>query len=208
MLTVIDTQAGNFGSILNALCKKLGASVEVTRDKDAIAKAKAIVLPGVASFKQGMAGLNSAGLVEVIRKQALDNRIPTIGICLGMQLLADTGTEGGNAQAGLGLISGQVTRLTSTDANYRVPNIGWHDVVARKRSVLFPEDYTVESFYHVHSYHMQCTNPEDVAASIEFSGQDIVVAVQKDNICGVQFHPEKSQDAGLDLLERFLKSVR
>ena len=115
----------------------------MTRDKDAIAKAKVIVLPGVASFKRGMAGLNSAGLVEVVRKQATVHRVPTIGICLGMQLLADSSTEGGSTLAGLGLISGQVTRLSSTVASYRVPNIGWHDVVARKSSVLFPDDYTV-----------------------------------------------------------------
>ena len=125
-----------------------------------------------------------------------------------MQLLADTSTEGGSELAGLGLIPGKVVRLSSTDASYRVPNIGWYDVAAKKNSVLFPDDYTPESFYHVHSYHMQCANLKDVAASIEFSGQDITVAVQKDNICGVQFHPEKSQDAGLDLLERFLKSVK
>jgi len=208
-LVVVDTKAGNFGSVLNAL-NKVGASVEVTQDKTKIEQAKALVLPGVAAFKRGMDGLHNAGLVDLIRKQASVKKVPIIGICLGMQLLANSGNEGceGNASTeGLGLIEGHVGRLTTTDPTYRVPNIGWYNVIPKKRGVLFPDMDDVRSFYHVHSYHMSCKNKNDVAAIISFSGHEITVAVEHENIFGVQFHPEKSQDAGLDLLERFITSL-
>lgn len=209
-LVVIDTKAGNFGSVLNAL-SRVGATVDITQDRQAIEKAKALVLPGVAAFKRGMNGLNEAGLTDIIKHQAAVSKVPTIGICLGMQLLAETGTENAVNEEpikGLGLIAGHVSKLKPTHPDYRVPNIGWYDVTATKNSVLFPAGYKAESFYHVHSYHMQCTNPCDVAAQINYSDALVTVAVEKDNIFGVQFHPEKSQDAGLDLLERFVQSVR
>lgn len=208
-LVVVDTKAGNFGSVLNAL-NKVGATVEVTQDKTQIEQAKALVLPGVAAFKRGMDGLREAGLVDIIRKQASVKKVPIIGICLGMQLLADSGIEGsldGKPMEGLGLIKGHVGKLTSNDPSYRVPNIGWYNVIPKKTGVLFPDASDVRSFYHVHSYHMSCKNQTDVAASISFSGQETTVVVEHENIFGVQFHPEKSQDAGLDLLERFVNSL-
>lgn len=208
-LVVVDTKAGNFGSVLNAL-NKVGASVDVTQDKAKIEKAKALVLPGVAAFKRGMDGLNEAGLVDIIRKQVSVKKVPVIGICLGMQLLAKSGVEGsidGRPMEGMGFIDGHVGKLEANDPNYRIPNIGWHNATPKKKCILFPNMNSVESFYHVHSYHMSCKDKADVAASISFSGQEITVAVERENIFGLQFHPEKSQDAGLDLLERFVNSL-
>ena len=128
-----------------------------------------------------------------------------------MQLLAKTGCEGfhkDNVIEGLGIIDAQVIKLRSLTENYRVPNIGWYNVNAEKPGVLFPETYKTDSFYHVHSYHMVCNDNDDIAATIQYDGRSIVVSIEKDNVFGCQFHPEKSQDAGLDLLSRFVKEIK
>lgn len=207
-LTIIDTKAGNFQSILNGF-KKIGADIILTDDYDTVKNAKSLVIPGVSAFTRGMAGLNDAGLVELIKHRITQDKVPTIGICLGMQLLAKTGLEGSNKKIeGLGVLDAEVIKLIPKTTQYRVPNIGWYDVIQNKNGVLFPKTYTGESFYHVHSYHMVCNDPSDIAATINYDEQEIVVSIERDNVFGCQFHPEKSQDAGLDLLDRFVREAK
>ena len=207
-LTIIDTKAGNFGSILNGF-KKIGTDILLTDDYDVIKNASALVVPGVSAFTRGMKGLNDAGLVDLIKQRVINDKVPTIGICLGMQLLAKTGLEGSdNKIDGLGIIDSEVIKLSSTSTDYRVPNIGWYDVKRHKNSVLFPDNYEQDSFYHVHSYHMVCNDKSDIAATINYDGTDIVVSIERENVFGCQFHPEKSQDAGLELLDRFVKEAK
>jgi glutamine amidotransferase len=152
-----------------------------------------------------MACLRDHGLIEELRAAAAAGK-PLLGICLGMQLLASGSTEHGDF-AGLGLIPGQIERLPETD-QVRVPNIGWCDVTRARSGVLFPEDSEVRSFYFVHSYHFVPKDPHAIAATIDSGSQKFVAAVETGNIFGVQFHPEKSQDAGLDLLSRYVSFLR
>lgn len=203
MLTLVNTEAGNFNSVVNAI-RHIGGEVSITNNAEDIRRASAIILPGVAAFESGMLSLKKNKLIDVIRKKVVEDKTPIIGICLGMQLLAESSTEHGKHE-GLGLLNSKVVKLTPKSKEYRVPNIGWSTVIRKKDGVLFSGDSENHSFYHVHSYHMQCEDEGDVAAVIEYDGRQVTVAVERDNIFGVQFHPEKSQDAGLDLLERFLK---
>ncbi len=205
MLTIIDTKAGNFNSIISAF-KRIGVEAILTDDVQKIKSAKSLVLPGVAAFEKGMVGLNKNNLVDIIKHKVVEEKTPILGICLGMQLLAKTSEEHGKHQ-GLGLIDGSVVKLKPNKEEYRVPNIGWCDVKVKNKGTIFCKNYETTSFYHVHSYHLECSNSNDIAASIEYGGNDVTVAIERGNIFGVQFHPEKSQDAGLELLERFVKHV-
>jgi glutamine amidotransferase len=200
MLAVVDTQASNLASVLGAM-QRVGVSAHVTRRAADIDKASAIILPGVGAFEQAMNSLMTNGLVEALRRRVLVDKVPIFGICLGMQLLGDSSEEYGD-HPGLGILSGKTVRLQPSSIEFRVPNIGWCDTRPTRRGLLFPNDADVRSFYYLHSYHMVCSNDADRAAAIAYSGHDITVAVERKNIFGVQFHPEKSQDAGLDLLDR------
>jgi len=202
MLVIIDTETGNLQSIANAF-KRIGADCQVSKDIKVISSANLLVLPGVGSFNIGMKNLSNGGLKNLLNELVIDRKIPILGICLGMQLFGEFGEEYG-FQKGLGFIKGNVEKLKLTDSNYRLPNIGWCDVTRTKKGILFDKNKTLQ-FYHVHSYYFNCKELESVAATIEFSGYKVPVAVEKENIFGVQFHPEKSQDDGLDLLYRFYK---
>ena len=195
---------GNLQSVLEAF-ERIGASVQVTTRPEDIEAAEAVILPGVGAFGDGMANLHKCGLVEPIRKLALKQRKPLLGICVGLQLLADEGEEYGVHQ-GLGLIRGRVVRLEPGE-EYRVPNMGWCDVNILRRGVLFDNVEDGEAFYFAHSYHLLCTDFEDVSATLSYGGE-LVAAVERDNIFGVQFHPEKSQEAGLNVLASFIEHIR
>lgn len=187
-LVAVDMGISNIGSVLEAF-RRVGMTMRVTRDPADVAAADALVLPGVGAFGDGMRALREAGLVEPIRTHAASGR-PLVGICLGMQLLADAGEEHGDTP-GLGLVHGRQARLAPSDPSMRVPNMGWSDVRW--------SDGSVETYYFAHSYQLECDNPEDVAGTIEYGGP-VVAAVRRGNVCGMQFHPEKSQDAGLEAL--------
>ncbi|HEY0833522.1 MAG TPA: imidazole glycerol phosphate synthase subunit HisH, partial [Azospirillum sp.] len=162
--------------------------------------------PGVGAFGDGMAALREKGLAEPLRRAAAAGT-PLLGICLGMQLLAEESEEHGRHQ-GLGLIAGRAVRLTADQPGFRVPNMGWCDVAATRPGVLFPDGYHPTSFYFVHSFHVECRDPADVAATIDFSGRPVAAALEAGNVYGAQFHPEKSQDAGLGLLANFVALLR
>jgi len=206
MLSIIDTGTGNLQSVANAF-HRVGMETTIVEMSAELERAKAIALPGVGAFEHGMSALRDKGLIEPLRRRVNEDGVPLLGICLGMQLLADASEELGNF-TGLGLIPGRVVRLEATQTDYRVPNFGWHTVTPRRASVLFANGTCGGSFYFAHSYHFRCDRAEDAAATIDFSGRRVTVAVERGNVFGVQFHPEKSQDAGLDVLERFVYHVR
>lgn len=205
MLAVIDTAAGNIQSVVNAL-SRVGAAPDIVADGDGVMRAEALVLPGVGAFAPAIASLRERGIADAIRRRVLDDGKPLLGICLGMQLLADRSDENGTHE-GLGLIAGRVVGLDPADSADRVPNFGWHDTAPAKKGILFPETDEVHSFYFAHSYHFAIDRGVDVAAEINFGNGKVTAAVESANIFGVQFHPEKSQDAGLDVLHRFCTHV-
>jgi len=201
MIAVIDMGMGNLQSVCWA-CKHIGAPVTVASEPKVLEAAQALILPGVGAFGDGMRNLRHRGFVEVICRQVKAGK-PLLGICLGMQLLAEEGEEYGVHQ-GLGLIHGRVVRLTASGTGERVPNIGWCDVtITNPASMLFANIPSGSSFYFAHSYYVACEHGADVTATIAFGSITPPAAIQHGNVYGVQFHPEKSQDVGLELLYNF-----
>lgn len=204
MIAVVNSGIANIGSVLNAF-RRIGAPVSVTTDAAGVHAASALVLPGVGAFADGMDSLRRHGLVQPIRDAAARGT-PILGICLGMQLLADQSEEFGRHE-GLGLIHGRVVRLEPNGPGQRVPNIGWCDMTIAPKARLFQQLGASSSFYFVHSYHLVCADPADVVATLAFGSATLTAAVERGNVFGAQFHPEKSQDAGLSLLASFARRV-
>ena len=196
-LALIDYGAGNLHSVANALKAAGATDVLITADSAAIATADRIVLPGVGAFGACASALRGvAGMVEALEQRVRQDGVPFLGICVGMQLMADAGEEHG-VHAGLGWMRGTVRHLTPTDASAKVPHMGWNDVVP---SVPHPLIEPGEAYF-LHSY---AFDGADVLATTEHGGA-VTAAIGRDNMIGVQFHPEKSQRYGLALLERFLE---
>lgn len=200
MLAVIDYGAGNLRSVLHAL-KHLGAAdVHLARTPQDLIGADKLILPGVGAFGAGMAQLREQGLVEAIRT-TVGAGTPYLGICLGMQFLFENSDEMGN-HAGLGILEGKVTRFENRP-NLKVPHMGWNQVDVQRPSAIFTDLPTPSYAYFVHSYYCVPANPSDITATVTY-GDPFCVAVQRDNIYGVQFHPEKSQQTGLRILQNYL----
>ena len=196
-VALIDYGAGNLHSVENAL-RHVGAKVEVTADPDAVRRADRIVLPGVGAFAACADGLRALpGMVEALEERVLVDGVPFLGVCVGMQLLADRGLEHG-VHAGLGWIPGEVARIEAA-GGIRVPHMGWNDVRVRGSNPVIENGEA----YFLHSYHFRAEREEHVLATT-VHGDERVAAIGRDNLLGVQFHPEKSQAYGLDLLRRFL----
>ena len=201
-IALIDYGAGNLHSVKNALAAAGARHIAVTDDPAIVRGAKRIVLPGVGSYKscyQGLTGI--PGMVDALEERVLVKGVPFLGICVGMQLLATRGLEYG-ASRGLGWIEGEVHLIERTDAEIKVPHMGWNDVMLTPHHgdhALIEEGEA----YFLHSYHFQPVNGRDIAAMTDHGG-GLVAAVARDNIVGVQFHPEKSQAYGIALLRRFL----
>jgi glutamine amidotransferase len=204
MITIIDSGIANVGSVLAAFAR-IGAAAHVTTAAADVATASALVLPGVGAFKDGMDSLRAHGLVEPIR-EAVRRGTPMLGICLGMQLLADVSEEFGEHE-GLGLVPGRVVRLEPRRPGERVPNIGWCDARISPGSALFSGIEDGSAFYFVHSFHLRCAEPADVTAAIDFGDGPVAAAVERGHVFGAQFHPEKSQDVGLTVLHNYVASV-
>ncbi len=197
---LVDYGAGNLHSVENAL-KAVGARVVVTADPDILYAADRIVLPGVGSFKACAEGLRGVdGLVEAMTERVRLEGAPFLGVCVGMQLLATRGLEHGTAR-GLGWIAGEVREIERADPAIKLPHMGWNDVVP---TAYAPPVLTGGEAYFLHSYHFAVEDDADIAATTDHGG-GLVAAVIRDNILGVQFHPEKSQAYGIGLLERFLE---
>ena len=200
MITIIDYGMGNLGSIKNML-KKIGAESQITSDREIIDKAKKIILPGVGAFDRAMKNLKELDLIDVLNQKVLTDKVPTLGICLGMQLLAN-GSEEGNS-SGLGWIDGAVLKF-DIDKTLKVPHMGWNRVNPKQENDLFENMYQEPRFYFVHTYYFKCNNIDDILTTTNYGGE-FTSSVNKENIYGVQFHPEKSHKFGMKLLENFAK---
>jgi imidazole glycerol-phosphate synthase subunit HisH len=200
-VVLVDSGLSNLDSAARAL-EYCGATPEVTRDPAVIAKADRLVLPGVGAFPAAMRKLRENGIIDAIQSVASVSLRPVLGICLGMQLLAELGTEM-EQTPGLGLVAGDILPLKQRQSNDRIPHIGWNTVHNEGRCMLLAGVADQSDFYFVHSYHFQTRKPElTLATSPSFGG--IAAIVGRDNIHGTQFHPEKSQAAGFQLLKNFL----
>lgn len=200
MIAIIEYGMGNVGSVYNAVTA-LGFEAEITASPGRIEAASHLILPGVGSFDEGMVQLAKRNLIQILETEVLVRHKPILGICLGMQMLATRGEEGKGGN-GLGWIPGLTRRLTVDTAAYRLPHVGWNDVEPRQDSVLF-ERIAKPIFYFVHSYQLIPEDPQIISGTTSY-GEAITAAIEWRNIFGVQFHPEKSQHAGLDLLANFL----
>ncbi len=200
MIAIIDYDAGNIRSVEKAV-KKLGFDPLTTRDSDEIKRASHVILPGVGAFGDAMDKLHRFGLVQVIKESA-DCGKPFLGICLGGQLIFEKSEESPGVQ-GLALLKGEVKKLPS-DKGLKVPNIGWNSVEIHKNSPVFKDIDDGEFFYFVHSYYVHAEDRSIASATIEY-GVIADAAVEKGNIFATQFHPEKSSDMGLRVLNNFLK---
>lgn len=200
MIAIIDYNMGNVGSVRNALAA-LGTEVILSSKREDIEKATHIILPGVGTFEDGMRRLADSGVIPTLKTEVLEKKKPFLGICLGMQVMAEFGEEGGRHE-GLGWIKGQVRRLNIDEKKLRLPHIGWDDVVKENHSSLF-ENVVSCVFYFIHSYVLVPEEKSSITASCAY-GEKFTAAVEKGNIFGVQFHPEKSQKSGLTVLRNFL----
>lgn len=198
MIAVIDYDAGNIRSVEHALAA-LGLPAVLTRDPDVIRKADKVILPGVGAFGDAMEKLNTYGLIGVIKEVVAAGK-PFLGICLGMQLLFDSGEESPGAK-GLSLLPGRILRIPEGDG-LKIPHIGWNDLAFPKKSRLFEGIPEGSYVYFVHSYYLKADRIEDVAATTQY-GVEIHAAVEQGNVFGCQFHPEKSGDVGLAILRNF-----
>ena len=201
-VVLIDAGTGNLRSVQKAL-ESLGANVQRTDNSQAVLSGKRVVVPGVGAFGDFMSGLRSRGLADAV-KEIATRGVPLLGICVGMQALFDVGEEMGE-HAGLGLLAGKVARFAES-LQVKVPHTGWNQVEIRKEAPLFNKINPGSYVYFNHSYYCQVSNPSDVIGTTDY-GINYACAVQRENIYGVQFHPEKSQAVGLRLLKNFLEAA-
>lgn len=201
-IVIIDYNMGNLRSVQKAF-EKVGCDAVITNNHEIIKNASKIVLPGVGAFKDGMRNLEELGLIEILNEEVLENKKPFLGICLGMQLVAKKSYE--NAETdGLGWVDAEVVKFdfTNYDKKLKIPHVGWNNVSYKNNNLLFDGIANNSDFYFVHSYYFK-TN-EDIVTSTTDYGFDFVSSVNKNNIYACQFHPEKSQTAGLKLIENFV----
>jgi imidazole glycerol-phosphate synthase subunit HisH len=204
---VVDYGLCNIDSMTRALEECGATHVECTRDPDRIRQCDRIVLPGVGSFAAAMRNLTSGGLVVAIREVVASRRVPFLGACLGMQLMATKGTEGAGDGTidGLDLVKGEVIRLAPREQKERVPHIGWNEVQAKQGSVLFDGLPGGADFYFVHSYHLRLVDPADEVGRTPYCGGfTAAIEGRGSPTFGTQFHPEKSQKNGFRVLKNFL----
>lgn len=199
MITIIDYGMGNLGSVKNML-RYIKVESEITNDIDKIANAKKLLLPGVGAFDAAMERINQSGLRDILDKKVLEEKVPVLGICLGMQLLTTSSEEG--KLDGLNWIPGRTLHFKFDDNKLKIPHMGWNSIHVAKQHRLvegLPDD---SRFYFVHSYYVKADNSIDVLATTHH-GLDFHSMLQRNNIMGAQFHPEKSHKFGMKLLENF-----
>lgn len=199
---IIDYGMGNLMSVKRAFEECEAEEVHICSEPEELFSAERIVLPGVGAFYEGMNNLNSKGWTKIIKQIAREGQIPILGICLGMQLLASKGYEGKETE-GLNLIDGEVKKLTTKNENERIPHVGWNEIYKFNDSSLFIGIENSTDFYFVHSYHFIPKDESNIIAKTSYCGE-FVSGVSKDNIYGVQFHPEKSHKSGFKIIKNFL----
>lgn len=201
MIAIIDYGMGNLLSVYNAF-DYLGADVKICSHPEEIKHADRIVIPGVGAFKDCIEKITNTGFLNALNEEVIVKAKPTLGICLGMQVMAKKSFEGGEHK-GLGWFDAEVVRLTPNDEQLRVPNIGWNTIDYNRDIFLFKGLPLNPDFYLVHSFYMKANDKFDIVATYDYT-YPVTAAVLKNNIFATQFHPEKSQDYGLQLLDNFI----
>ncbi|MEO6597277.1 MAG: imidazole glycerol phosphate synthase subunit HisH [Planctomycetota bacterium] len=201
MISIVDYGLGNLQAFLNVY-KRLNIEARRVTTAAELGDATKVILPGVGAFDHAMERLDASGMRHVLDDLVLRARVPVLGVCVGMQILAQGSDEG--ALPGLGWITGRVRRLASLapEAVLQLPHMGWNDIQPARGSSLFAQLESDARFYFLHSYYFECARPDDVAATTSY-GRDFSCAVHTENIYGVQFHPEKSHHFGTRLLQNF-----
>ncbi len=205
-IAIVDYKSGNISSVINSFKEvaKDKVKIEVTSDINKIKMSDKVVLPGQGSFKSCVDGLyNINGLVDALNKFAINNKKPLLGICVGLQMFADIGYEETETK-GLGWISGKVSKIDNQNGKYKLPHIGWNQINIVKESKIFKNIENNSHMYFVHSYEFIPNDKNVISATTDYSS-NIVCTVEKENIFGTQFHPEKSDKIGLKIIENFIK---
>jgi glutamine amidotransferase len=201
VIVILDAGLGNVGSILNML-KKIGAPARVSSSLDDIGAAKKLILPGVGAFDTGMTQLERSGFLDLLHRRVLEDKVPVLGVCLGMQLLGKRSEEG--VLPGLGWLDAESIRFVAPPGDrIKIPHMGWNTVTAREGATLFRNADVESRYYFVHSYHVVVAEEKDAAAT-GFHGVRFNAAVERGNIYGTQFHPEKSHRFGLQVFKNFV----
>ena len=205
-VTIVDYSSGNISSVINSF-KEVAqnkATIEVTSDLNKIKSSDKIVLPGQGSFKSCVDALNKiSGLNDTLNEFVIVNKKPLLGICVGLQMFADVGYEETETK-GLGWISGKVSKIDNQNGKFKLPHIGWNQINILKDSKIFKQVENNSHMYFVHSYEFMPTDNNVISATTDYSTK-IVCSVEKENIFGTQFHPEKSDKIGLQIIENFIK---
>ncbi len=204
-VTIVDYNSGNISSVINSFeeVAKDKVNIEVTADLATIKTSDKVVLPGQGSFKSCIDGLNSInGLVDTLNEFALESKKPLLGICVGLQMFSDIGYEEVETK-GLGWISGKVSKIDNQDGKFKLPHIGWNEINIKKESKIFKNIENKSHMYFVHSYEFVPEDKSVISATTDYS-TNVVCAVEKQNIFGTQFHPEKSDKIGLKIIDNFI----
>ena len=204
-VTIVDYQSGNISSVINSFTEvaKGNVNLEVTSDIKKIKSSDKIVLPGQGSFKSCVGSLNSInGLTDTLKEFVITNKKPLLGICVGLQMFADVGFEEAETK-GLGWISGKVSKIDNQKGKFKLPHIGWNEIEIQKKSKIFTDIKNRSHMYFVHSYEFIPEDKSVISATTDYSTK-IVCAVERENLFGTQFHPEKSDKTGLKMIENFI----
>ena len=205
-VTIVDYQSGNISSVINSFNEvaKDKVHLEVTSDIKKIESSDKIVLPGQGSFKSCVDSLNSiSGLVETLKEFAIINNKPLLGICVGLQMFADVGYEEAETK-GLSWIPGKVSKIDNQNGKFKLPHIGWNEIEIQKESKILKDIKNKSHMYFVHSYEFIPEDKSVISATTDYSSK-IVCSIERDNLFGTQFHPEKSDKNGLKIIENFIK---
>ena len=204
-VTIVDYNSGNISSVINSFKEvaKDKVNIEVTSNLNKIKSSDKVVLPGQGSFKSCIDALKTInGLVDTLNEFAINNKKPLLGICVGLQMFADIGYEESETK-GLGWIAGKVTKINNQEGKYKLPHIGWNEIKVVKSSKIFKGIENKAHMYFVHSYEFIPENKNVISATTDYSSK-IVCSVEKENIFGTQFHPEKSDKIGLKIIDNFI----
>ncbi len=204
-VTIVDYKSGNISSVINSFqaVAQDNININVTEDLNQIKSSDKIVLPGQGSFRSCVDALNNiSGLVDALNDFALVNKKPLLGICVGLQMFADVGYEEAETK-GLGWISGKVSKIDNKNGKYKLPHIGWNEIEFMKNSKIFNGIENKSHMYFVHSYEFIPEDKSVISATVDYSTK-VVCSIEKENLFGTQFHPEKSDKVGLKVIENFI----